>query len=450
MSGHASRWLLGLSAPSPAAIDAQAAHLGRLLRQQPDLPLRTLAASLARRPQVRHRLAVVASSPEEAAGILLDPDDGRAVRGTAEPGERSVVFVFPGVGDHYPGMVSGLYGSAPAFRRALDECAESFLAELGTDLRDVLGLGPGCQADAGERAQAQLAFRLRSAHQLPEREAGLDDPTASQPMLFAVEYALARLLGDVGLSASAVLGYSVGECTAMCLAGVLDSGQAARFVAGRAQAIEGTPPGAMSAVLAGADLLAGLLDTLADDNLAVGAVLGSRMCVVSGREDSVGRVEHSLADLGVAATRLPVRHAFHSPLMNGATSAIAELAATLGLAAPRLPILSNVTGDWLTAQQATDPWYWAGHARSTVRFFDNLALAWSLPRPALIEVGPGRTLGTFARTHPDAAAEGTVISLLAPASAGGQSDVDAVLAALATAWVSGLPVDLGAVVTAMG
>jgi acyl transferase domain-containing protein len=450
------RWLLGLSAADPAGVESAAASLGRMLRRQPDEPLAALAGSLARRPAQRHRIAVVASTAAEAADLLLDHELAGAVRGDAGPAGRPAVFIFPGVGDHYPGMVSGLYRRARAFRLALDACAERFRIELGSDIRDLLGLDPEGRED-GRRARSgrvDLSFRLRSANQIPEQDAELDRPRVSQPMLFAVEYALAQLLAEVGLSAAAVLGYSVGECVAMCLAGILGQERAAEFVAGRAAAIEATRPGCMTAVLAGEGRLREILAGLGEPDLSIAAVLGSHMCVASGSEPAVARLERVLTGDGVAVSRLPVRHAFHSPLMDDATEPVADLAARLGLAAPHLPILSNVTGDWLSPLQATDPRYWAEQARSTVRFTDNLARAWSLGRPVMIEVGPGRTLSTFARTHPDARADGIVVSLLSPArpaQRGGpdtvpaDADVDAVLQALAVAWASGLPVDLDAV-----
>ncbi|MFE7619852.1 acyltransferase domain-containing protein [Streptomyces sp. NPDC057496] len=227
--------------------------------------------------------------------------------------------------------------------------------------RHVLGLSaPG----PGELAAARLADVLRenprlplhtlarslgTAPRYPAHRGGFDRPPTAQPLVFAVEYATAGLLIDVGLRPAALLGYSIGECTAMCLAGVLDLPRAAAFVAARARAIEATaaaaPPGAMTAVVAGAEELTGLLG----DDVVLAAVDGPHLCVLAGPADGLAKVEDRPDGAGIASRRLPVEFAFHSPAMAGAVATVREARAA-GLR-PRafyvIPDFANPTGESL-------------------------------------------------------------------------------------------------------
>ncbi|MGW1188241.1 acyltransferase domain-containing protein [Streptomyces sp. NPDC002559] len=435
----ACRHVLGLSAPGPGELAAAAARLADVLRENPRLPLHTLARSLGTAPHYPARLAVVAADAVEAAEALTDGEHPARVQGTAVPGEQSVVFLLPGVGDHHPGMVAGPYRSLPRFRRRLDEVAELLLPVLGADVREALDLSEAVLAPP-QPAGIDLAALMASRRAGPAHRGGFDRPLTAQPLVFAVEYATAGLLIDVGLRPAALLGYSIGECTAMCLAGVLDLPRAAAFVAARARAIEATaaaaPPGAMTAVVAGAEELTGLLG----DDAVLAAVDGPHLCVLAGPADGLAKVEDRLDGAGIASRRLPVEFAFHSPAMAGAVAPVEEAAARAGLSAPATPMLSNLTGGWLTAEQATDPAYWSGQLRHTVRFDENLANALALPGPVLIEVGPGRSLGTLGRTHPAAGRDTGVLATL-----GAPGEPDPFARALAGAWVRGLPVDLSVV-----
>src|SRR6185436_1554020 len=232
----------------------------------------------------------------------------------------------------------------------------------------------------------------------------LDRTAVAQPAMFALGWALAQLWISWGIRPSALLGYSLGEYTAACLAGVMSLADGLALVARRARLIAGLPPGAMLAVPIPADEVeSGLLPRLAP-SLSLAAENGPGVSVVSGPVEAVEELERRLAGEGTACRRLPTTHAFHSammePVREGLAALLAEMAAGGRLAPPEVPYLSNVTGTWITAEQATDPLYWAAHLCRPVRFGRALEALWGRPRPVLLEVGPGQGLSTLALQHP--------------------------------------------------
>ncbi len=418
--------LLVLSSADAEGLDTAASTLGAALADQPSLPIDELAVSLAGREVGPHRLAVVAESSAAAAESLLG---GHGCRGNAATPTESVVFLLPGVGDHWPGMVAGLYESVPSFRSALDECAEVARHEAGVDLLRAV-------VEPGE-PPAEPVSPLRS----PDRPPWLDEPRTAQPAVFAVEYALAQVLRGVGIEPAALLGYSIGEYVAAALAAVLPVPDLVRLVTRRALLIETTPPGGMLVVMLGADALAPYLERLGDPDLVVGAVDGPRLCVLSGPAATVDKAACLLDDDLVATRRLPVRHAFHSPLLDEVAGPLSELAAGFRPRPPAIPVLSNVSGGWLTEAESTGAGYWARHMCRPVLFADDLAELWRLPSPLLLEVGPGRMLGSLAFSHPGRPpARPALATLPTPARPG--TDRAGVLDAVGRAWVAGVPVDL--------
>jgi acyl transferase domain-containing protein len=308
---------------------------------------------------------------------------------------RPVAFMFPGVGDHYAGMGHGLYRAEPEFRSTVDSCAEVFAAHLGVDPRDVLyPVGIGERAGGGLDLGALLGRRDPAGGDRPD---AIDRTLLAQPLVFTVEYALARLLMSWGVTPAALVGYSLGEYVAACLAGVLSLEDAIALVARRAELIETVPLGAMLVVLLPADELAELLD----GELSLAAVNGPLLSVAAGPPDAVLRLENRLTAAGVANLRTPTRHAFHSAMMAPLSEPLEELLRTFRLRPPMIPFLSNVTGTWITGAEATSPAYWARHLRQTVRLHADLGELWRVPSVIAVEAGPGTMLGSLAAMHPD-------------------------------------------------
>ena len=419
-SGGPSRpWqLLLLSARTPAALEEATDRMAEFLTRHPKTRLADACYTLqvGRRPFL-YRRALVCATPEEAAAVLLERDPERlATRRAAE--RRPVVFLFPGQGAQHPGMGRDLYASESVFRRALDECAETLAPRLGCDLRTLLYPPAGEPASAAERELRQTRY--------------------AQPALFAVEHALARLWLSWGLEPTALLGHSLGEYVAACLAGVLSLEDALDLVATRGELMQELPPGAMLAI--------GLPETeIAPElvgSLALAAVNGPEFCVASGPEEEIAELERRLASRGAVARRLHTSHAFHSAMMEPVLAPFAERVARVTLRAPAVPYLSNLTGTWITAEQATDPAYWVRHLRETVRFGPGLErlLAEADEGLTLLEIGPGRTLGELVRRQlPPGSGHDVVASLRHPREEG--FDLTVLLRALGRLWMAGAVVD---------
>ena len=308
-----------------------------------------------------------------------------------------------------------LYDVEPAFRSALVNCCDAFRGSLGFDLRDVLYPAP----DQREVASARL-----------QRTA------VTQPALFAVEYALAKLWMSFGIEPKGMIGHSIGEYVAACLAGVFSFEDALDLVAARGRLMDEMPAGSMLA----APLSEREAQPFLDAEIALAAVNAPGFCVFSGPTAAIDRLGAQLSAQGVHARPLHTSHAFHSSMMDPVVPALVERVQRTVRKAPQIPYLSNLTGTWMTPEAALDAAYWGRHLRETVRFADGLAEVMKYPEVILLEVGPGQTLSTLARQQPSTAGAPHVIlnSLRAPQET--QSDEAFLLNTVGTAWLSGAPV----------
>jgi acyl transferase domain-containing protein len=450
LSGPARPWqLLVLSAKSATALDAMAADLAAHLEGQPDLDSAELAdigwTLEAGRRLFPHRRALVCRDAAEARNLLTAPDPARVANAVEGSSGRPVVFLFPGLGDHYVDMGRELYATEPRFRAELDRCADFLKPLLGLDLREVIFAGGADSAGTAEKSAA-AGVDLRA---LLRRGGGIEDEAlrrlsqtkVAQPALFAVEYALAQLLLSWGIRPAAMIGYSIGEYVAACLAGVMSLPDALTLVALRAQRIEELPGGAMLAVpLPEAEVLP-FLERLGG-GLELAATNGPHLTVVGGPEEAIARLEAELlerADGGAACLRLHATHAFHTQALAPALAPLLEAARQVRFQPPAIPFLSNVTGTWITDADATDPAYWGRHMVGTVRFAEGLAELLGDPARVLLEVGPGSTLTTLARQHPRAAAPVALSTMRRGSDE--RSDVLSLLEALGRLWLAGVTID---------
>jgi phthiocerol/phenolphthiocerol synthesis type-I polyketide synthase E len=423
-AGAARPWqLLVLSARSVPALEAATDRLADSLdgpgEEQPR-ELADVAYTLrVGRAVFRHRRMLVCAGgadPGEVAGALRRraPGDVLTAADDEDPRERPVAFLLPGQGAQHPGMGAGLYAEEAVFRAELDRCAQLLLPHLGSDLRRALWPLP-------EEAAA-------AARQLERTD-------LAQPALFAVEYSLARLWMAWGVEPQALLGHSIGELVAACLAGVLSLADALALVAARGRLVAALPPGAMLGVPLAAEEIAPLLPP----ELALAAINEPDRSVVSGPEPAVGELERLLAERGVRSRRLHTSHAFHSPMIEPAVAPFVAEVRRRSLAPPRIPFLSNVTGTWITPEQATDPAYWGRQLRQPVRFAAGVAELLGEPRRILLEVGPGRTLSTAAGRHPRRQGQPALASLGHPRDA--TAEGRHLLTALGRLWLAGLRLD---------
>ncbi len=395
--------LLPLSARGDAPLEAALSRLAEHLRRHPGLDLADAAFTLQEgRRRFERRAVALCRDAGDAAAVLAGSDRERLLFGGGEA--RSVAFLFSGQGAQHAGMAAELYRAEPVFRAELDRAGDLLLPLIGRDLRDLL-FGP----ETEDLARTEL----------------------TQPALFAVEHALARQWMAWGVRPEAMLGHSIGEYVAACLAGVFSFADALALVAERGRLMAAMEPGAMLAVsLPEAEIL-----PLLNAGLALAAVNGPERAVVAGPEPAVAALATELEARGVRNRRLRTSHAFHSAMMEPALEPFAERVRRARLSPPAIPFVSNVTGTWITAEQATDPEYWARQIRATVRFADGLRALTAEPGRLLLEVGPGNTLTTLAREA------GAVAVASLPHASDRRGDQAFLLTALGRLWLAGIEPD---------
>ena len=432
--------LLLLSARSPEALEAQGQGLGRYLEEHPERELPDVAFTLQTgRHDFEHRRAVVCRDLEGAREALAQADDARAATGHVAESSRGVAFLFPGLGEHHTDMGLGLYQGEAVFRRELDRCAELLREPLGLDLRQELyprGTDAEETKQGGGPDLKRMLGRASAAGVEPTR---FDETWLAQPVLFAVEYALAKLWQSWGLEPKAMAGYSLGEYVAACLAGVLSLEDALRVVAHRARLIHTVETGAMVAVPLSEDDLAPLLET---HGLCLAAVNGPTATVAAGPLPAVEAFETDLDSQEIVYRRLTTTHAFHSKMLEALADDLTAFVKGLTLSPPAIPYVSNVTGTWITDEQATDPGYWARHMCGAVRFGDAIETLLGESNRTFLEVGPGLSLTSAMKQHPacDAGtARRTVTSMSGTFDR--RADAEALLGALGRLWLHGNTID---------
>ncbi len=423
--------LLVLSARVRSALDRATTRLADHLQANPETSLADVAYTLQLgRREMAHRRIVVATSGADAVDALRGAAPGRLRSAVHDGHPRPVVFLFPGQGAQYPGMARRLYADESEVRRWIDRAADALVPLLDGDLRTVLGV----IAPANDQAPGDLA-------------ACLTETRWTQPALFAVEHAIGRLLLSWGVRPAALLGHSIGEWTAACLAGTVDFDDAMRLVAARGRAMQAAAPGAMLGVSLDAKSLGARLagsTANATGNVELAAINGPQLCSVAGPTAAIDAFAAELATDGIEHRRLHVSHAFHSAMMDDAAADFAAVFSAsespVTLRPPAIPWVSNVTGTWITEAQATDPAYWAHQLRATVRFADGLATVETASDgtpPVLLEVGPGNSLTTLARR----ALERPDVATTLPHPSRGGDDLVHLLEGLGELWLAGAKID---------
>jgi acyl transferase domain-containing protein len=437
--------LLLLSAESSAGLEAATDGLAAWIESHPDAPLEDVAYTLAGRPALPHRRTLVASGRDDALAALR-ARDARRLLGSVQESSRSVAMMFSGLGDHYVDMGLALYQAEPTFRNELDRCAQILQPHLGLDVRTVIYPKGTAAQPAGPAAGGKLDLKAMLGRgaagpgAAPSEEAQrLNRTRYTQPALFAIEVALAKLLEEWGIRPAALVGYSLGEYVAACVAGVFSLEDALALVARRALLIDELEAGAMLAVpLPEADARQAIVGS----PLSLAAVNGPNLSVISGPVPAVAALEQQLTARGVSVRRLPTTHAFHSTMMEPIRERVVEMARSLRPHPPAIPYLSNATGTWMTAEEATDPGYWGRHLVQAVRFGQALAELRSDASRVLLEVGPGLSLATLAlqtAEGPNGAGQ-VVLPTLRP-SYDRQHDLAYLLGSVAKLWLAGVPLD---------
>ena len=413
------RWhLLPISARTTTALDTATSNLYEYLNENKSLDLADVVYTLqVGRKQFNHRRVVVCRDMDDAVRALETLDARRVFTSLQEPRERPVVFMFPGQGSQYVRMGQELYNSESVFREEVDRCSELLEPHIGFDLRSVL-----YPADSDFEKAAR----------------NINQTYITQPALFVTEYALAKQWMAWGVKPYAMIGHSIGEYVAACLAGVFSLEDALRLVAKRGRMIQGLPSGSMLVVSLPERKVRVLLEK--HPELAIAAINAPELCTVSGPHEAIEKFEAEVKVQQLMVRRLHTSHAFHSQMMEPILASFIEEVKKTKLNEPSIPYISNVTGTWITAPEATDPAYWAQHIRQTVRFGDGAAELFKDPQRFLLEVGPGNTLSVLVRHHPLRGAAQMVHSSLRRADEQ-EPDESVMLTTLGRLWLANVNVD---------
>ncbi len=401
--------LLSVSAKTAAALEKAIDRLAQHLKASPNLDLADVAYTLDMgRWEFPHRRVLVAQTIEEVVEQL---EAGQGMTGEAAENTPPVIFMFPGQGAQYLNMGRRLYESEPTFREACDRCFEWLKSKHQLDLKSMLFVAEATPALTQNLTQTSIA----------------------QPALFSIEYALAQLWMSWGVTPNSTIGHSIGEYVAACIAGVFSLEDALSLVVARGRLMQQQPPGAMVAVRLSAEAVRPFLD----NSLSVAASNSPSLTTVSGTIEEIEEFRSKLETQGIDCIPLHTSHAFHSPMMDGAIEPFLEQLRRVTLHPPKIPLVSNVTGTWITDEQAIDPQYWAQQLRQSVQFAAGIGELLKDSEAVFLEVGPGRTLCTLAKQQ---ANEQTILSSL-PHAKDKTDDLAFLLQTLGQLWLKGVSID---------
>jgi acyl transferase domain-containing protein len=414
--------LLLISAKSISALEQATANLGTHLQENFELNLADIAYTLScGRRTFNHRRMLVCQESKEAATALINLDSQQVFTNTLGSTDRPVVFMFPGQGSQYVNMALELYKTEPLFREQVDLCSEILKPELELDLRQILYPQP----EETEIAEQQL-----------------QQTAIAQAAIFVVEYTLAKLWQSWGVSPQAMIGHSIGEYVAATLAEVFSLEAALSLVAARGKMMQQLPGGAMLSIPLSTEQVQPLLT----EELSIAAINEPTRCVVSGSTEAIDILENKLASQSIECRRLHTSHAFHSQMIEPILDKFRQRVKQESLKPPQIPYLSNLTGNWITEAQATDPNYWVQHLRQTVLFAKGIENLLPNPEQILLEVGPGRTLTSLTKRHPACHGQQLVLTSVRHPQED-KSDIAFLLTSLGHLWLAGVRVNWSAFYT---
>ncbi len=415
--------LIVLSAKTSTALERMTENLAGYLKKNPGINIADAAYTLqVGRQAFIHREIAVCSTIDEAVEVLSarGERDRKVEQFFIKENKPPVIFMFSGQGTQYVNMALGLYRHQPEFQKEIDRCSEILKPLTGYDLRAILY--PGIMAGASDAANLE-----------PGEWIYRQDIT--QPLMFVFEYSLARLLMNWGIRPDAMIGYSIGEYVAACLAEVLSLEDAVNLVAIRGKLMHEIPGGLMLNV----PLPEEELKPLMDEELSL-AVVNGPSCIVSGPEAAIERFEKQLKQKNYICMRLSISHAGHSKMMAPMLPKFKKEVEKVRLKPPKMPFISSVTATWIQDKQALDPQYWSDHLQKTVRFTQGLKELVKKPHAIFIEIGPGRDLKSMLGRYIDKKSGQKALNLIPPLQKS-DSDIYFLLNAIGHLWLYGVPID---------
>ena len=411
-----SKQLFLLSAKSKTSLDAMTDNLRTWLETHPEASLADAAYTLqVGRRHFKHRRLIVGGSHGELIEAIANKDTN--LTGTRELHEAApgVVFMFPGQGSQYVNMGRDLCASEPVFKQLFEHCCELFSTEFGTDLKAIIFPKAGDEEKAAEQ---------------------LKQTNYTQASLFTMHYSLAKLWMHWGIVPDAMMGHSIGEFAAACLAGVFSLEDAVKLVANRGRMMQDLPGGSMLSVRAAEEDVMNRLPA----GCSIAANNGPQLCVASGPHEAIAKLQAELEKDCITCKLLVTSHAFHSPMMEAIMEPYRKVVEGVKLSAPRIPIVSTVTAEWLKDDEATSPKYWSDHLRATVRFAQAVKFAWQDADRVMLEVGPRTTATTLARQQSTDNKKQAAVPSLGD-SAGNGNELTQLLKAVGGLWQSGVLID---------
>ena len=403
--------LLTWSAKSKNSLDGYQKALGSFLNSSSDVSLADVAHALSHtRESFAHRSFTIGSTSNEASEQLVTENHKNIKTKQLKLVPSELAFLFPGQGSQYLQMGKSLYAEEIVFRDAVDTCAELLKPDLKLDIRDIIY--------PDERSE--------------DAEQKLKDTKYTQPALFVIEYALSQLWMSWDIKPTLLCGHSIGEFVAAHLAGIFSLEDALHLITMRGKLVSELPGGSMLSVRSTIDDLKHLIP----DTLSIAAINSDRLIVISGPDSAIESFAKILDDQKIANKLLLTSHAFHSTMMDPVLDVFEAEVKKVALNVPRLPIVSTVTGTWLTDDEATSSKYWTNHLRAAVNFSGAMETVLGLDDPVLLEIGPGRALTTLSLQKKDLKAVASISSLSFPKE--NETAHHTVLNALGDLWINGI------------
>ncbi len=406
--------LLCWSAKAEKSLDGFGKKLINYLSDNKDIKLSDVAYSLhTGRTDFEHRRFLVATGIEDVLEQSANKSQFSSNTKLVKEKQQNIVFMFPGQGDQYVNMCKGLYDNEPVFRQAMNECADLLKSDLNEHILDII-----YPAIADEAATEKI-----------------NNTAYSQPALLTIGYALGKLWMSWGVYPSVFVGHSIGEFVAAYFSGVFSLKDALRLIAKRGKMMGDLPRGSMLSVRLAEDGIQPYLS----DSIALAAANSPQLSVLAGTSEEIGALSETLNSNGVLNRLLSTSHAFHSHMMDPVVEPFEQFVKTIPLNAPVIPIVSSVTGDWMTAADATSAGYWAKHLRSTVYFGKAVQKLLDDSYVLFLELGPGKSVTTLARQQAAGRAVSVISSLEKDEVA--QSSEVSILKALGNLWLNSIQPD---------
>lgn len=403
--------LLTWSAKSQHSLDGYQTALSDYLKSSIDVSLADVAYTLTNtRESFTERSFIIANSSADANDKLLDTDHKHIKTNSLKAEPSELAFLFPGQGSQYLQMGKSLYEEEDVFKNAVDTCAELLKSDLKLDIRDI----------------------IYPEENSPDAEEKLKDTQYTQPALFVIEYALSQLWMSWGIKPTLLCGHSIGEFVAAHLAGIFSLEDALHLITMRGKLVSDLPGGSMLSIRKNIDEIKDLVP----ENLSIAAINSDRLIVVSGPDEDVEAFSKILDKKDIANRLLLTSHAFHSTMMDPVLDVFEAEVKKVTRNIPRLPVVSTVTGDWLTDEEATSSTYWTNHLRAAVNFSGAMETVLGLEDPLLLEIGPGRALTTLSKQKTGLKSLASISSLTIPDD--NENAHHTLLSALGSLWIYGV------------